>query len=328
MKAILLAAGKGERLLPITEVLPKCLVPILGVPLLEIWLKILSEMQISEVIINTSYKAPLVEEFLFNYRKTTSLYQNMMKITQVYEPNLLGTGGTLLKNISFFDNQDLLVIHADNLSFFDSKIFLDTFNNRPKSILATMMTFKTDNPKTCGIVEIDSQNVVQKLFEKVPNPPGDLANAAVYLFSKELIKEFSMASPFSDISLELLPQLMVRMNTYFNDVYHQDIGNIKAYLNTNQDLVFLNSNYNRFFLKMIRSPFFDILWENWVIAWSKCFPKLNIFNNIESAFEYYSTHQISEGLALIKQFSETEKEKLIILKNQNPDLKILIWEKI
>ena len=106
MKAILLAAGFGTRLRPLTNNIPKCLVPINGKPLLEIWLDKLTNIGIKEFLINTHYLSEKVVDFI-----NQSRYKNNCKV--VYEKKLLGTAGTLLSNLSFIENECIL-IHADN----------------------------------------------------------------------------------------------------------------------------------------------------------------------------------------------------------------------
>ena len=93
-KALLLSAGFGTRLRPITLKTPKCLVKINNIPILEHWLLKLEQIGIEEVLINTHYLSKKVEEFLKIRAKSN------LKITQVYEKNLYGTAGTLIKNKS------------------------------------------------------------------------------------------------------------------------------------------------------------------------------------------------------------------------------------
>nr|MDA3908871.1 nucleotidyltransferase family protein [Sulfurimonas sp.] len=200
MKALLLSAGLGTRLRPITNTIPKCLVPIGGVPLLEYWLKNLSDAGINEFLINTSYLSKQVEEFVNN-----SIYKE--KITLVNEKELLNTGGTLLKNKDYFENEDLMLVHTDNLSFCDFKAFLDTHKSRPKGTDITMMLFRSDNPSSCGIVELDTNNVVQNFYEKVKNPPSDLANGAVYILEPSIFEFLeTLCKKDIDFSNDVLPE--------------------------------------------------------------------------------------------------------------------------
>ncbi len=223
MRALLLAAGLGTRLNPITNYIPKCLVPINGKPLLQYWIETLIECGITEILINTHYKYEMVESFI-----QTSKYKD--KITLIYEEKLLNTGGTILKNKYFFNEDNFMVIHADNLCFADFKGFIKTHLKSNINIVMTMMTFKTSTPSSCGIVKIDKNNIVLDFFEKVKNPPSNLANAAVYIFRKEIftyLEEFNKEN--IDLSIEVIPKLKGKILTYFNNKYLRDIGNIESY---------------------------------------------------------------------------------------------------
>ena len=223
MKALLLAAGLGTRLRPVTNRTPKCLVPINAKPLLEYWLENLAQAGVDEFLINTSYLCEQVEEFV-----STCKYKDM--ITLVHEKELLNTGGTVSANSDFFGGKAFMLVHADNLSFCDFKAFLNSHVNRPNGCEITMMTFKTDNPSSCGIVELDEFGVVQKFYEKVKNPICDLANGAVYICEPSVIEFIkSLGKKEVDFSLDVLPNFMGKINTFLNDVYHRDIGTVESY---------------------------------------------------------------------------------------------------
>jgi mannose-1-phosphate guanylyltransferase len=223
MKALLLSAGLGTRLRPITDIIPKCLVPINGKPLLQYWLENLLIAGVDEFLINTSYLHEQIEEFIFN-----SEFKD--KVTLVYEKKLLNTGGTLLANKSFFNKEPFMLIHADNLSFCNFKDFIYKHTIRPENCEITMMLFKSDNPSSCGIVELDKNNIVQKFYEKVKNPPSSLANGAVYICELSIFNFLeSLNKENIDFSNDILPNYMGKINTYLNEVYHRDIGTIESY---------------------------------------------------------------------------------------------------
>jgi len=222
MRALLLAAGLGTRLRPITNQIPKCLVKINGRPLLDYWLELLSLGGVKQVLVNLHYLPDAVESFLGQ-----SSYP--MEISTVYENSLLGTAGTILKNREYFGRGPVMLIHADNLSKFDVRAFVDRYERRADGIEITMMTFHTDAPETCGIVELDDQGVVQAFHEKVARPPGNLANGAVYILSPKVIDFIaSLNKDVVDFSLEVLPHYMGRINTYHNGIYHRDIGTVES----------------------------------------------------------------------------------------------------
>jgi len=231
MKALLLAAGMGSRLRPITDHIPKCMVPIMGRPLLEYWIeRIKSAPIISEIIINTHYLPHAVNDFVAN-----NPFRH--QITLVHENRLLGTGGTLKAMIPRLTGHDVLVAHADNLTLFDMEQFYRVHTRRPSGCLATMMTFETDDPRSCGIVELDSRDVVQEFHEKVENPPGTLANAAVFILSAELLPQVCgmIEGETGEISTDLLPKLRGKMFTHRNRAYHRDIGRPESLATAERD---------------------------------------------------------------------------------------------
>ena len=216
-KALLLCAGFGTRLRPITETTPKCLVKIGGQPLLDIWINTLVQNGIEQILINTHYLAKQVLTFVAEHK-----YRTRIKI--VNEPQLLGTAATIRKNNAYFDEGPFLIAHADNLSVFNFSEFLDVHKKRCHNVDITMMTFKSEDPKSCGIVTIDKNNIVQEFFEKVPNPPGNIANGAVYIFEKSVI-DFMVKHPESfDISRDVLPSFTKKIVIYKNRHLHVDIG--------------------------------------------------------------------------------------------------------
>lgn len=223
MKALLLAAGFGTRLRPLTLTTPKCLVPINGKPLLEYWLEMLCEFSPDGILINLHYLPEKVAHFL-----EKSPYKD--RVMTVYEPKLLGTAGTLLENRAFFKGGALLLIHADNFSVFELRKFVRAHGERPSGCDITMMTFETDSPQTCGIVELDSDNIVTAFHEKQDNPPGNLANGAVYIVEPAVISFLErLGKREIDFSTEVLPHFMGRIYTFQNTVYHRDIGNMASY---------------------------------------------------------------------------------------------------
>ena len=222
MRALLLAAGYGTRLRPLTDKIPKCLVPIRGRPLLDYWLELLFAGGIEAVLVNTHYLAEKVAEFVGASRWSA-------RVTLTHEDKLLGTGGTVLRNQAFFDNKAFLVAHADNLTRFDVRALIARHANRPAGVVITMMTFASDAPQTCGIVVEDARGIVREFHEKVRNPPGNRANGAVYIFEPEIIEFIeSLGKPVVDLSTEVLPRYLGRICTFFNSDYHRDIGSSES----------------------------------------------------------------------------------------------------
>ena len=219
IKSLILAAGLGTRLRPITNTMPKCLVEIGGEPILNRWLRELEAISCKETYINTHYFAEQVDQYIEQRQKTA------MEIRTLYEKNLLGTAGTLLKNQSQFMDCTTVLIHCDNATNIDLGKVLADHIQRPKECCITMVTFNSDNPSSCGIVKTDENNIVRSFYEKVKNPPGFQANGAIYVFDPpffDILNE--LEGEISDFSTEVLPTLMGRIYTHHTQDPFIDIG--------------------------------------------------------------------------------------------------------
>ena len=239
MRVLLLAAGLGTRLRPITETIPKCLVPINGRPLIDYWLRLLCEGGITRILVNTHYFADTVSAHIAHG-------EYARYVTTVYEEKLLGTAGTLLKNRQFFADEPIMLVHADNLSLFDMAAFIRRFETRERPAEITMMTFTTTTPDSCGIVEIDDRGVVRAFHEKVRKPPGNIANAAVYILPPGIFRFLDkIGKETIDFSTEVLPEYIGRMNTFHNDVYHRDIGTPESLLAARKEYPDVEKKYRK-----------------------------------------------------------------------------------
>lgn len=224
MNALLLAAGLGTRLRPLTDNKPKCLMNIGDRALLSIWLNSLNNLNIEKTVINTHYLAPQVNEFI---EKNKNLYAGKLIIS--HEPKLLGTAGTLIANMHHYKDDDLMIIHADNYCLANLSEFIAIHEQRPKKCVMTMMTFESRDPTKCGIVKT-KDGVVVDFFEKSSIPMVGMANAAIYLISKEMLHEVNnQFSHLVDISTELITHFIGRIYTYHTSSPNIDIGTIEAY---------------------------------------------------------------------------------------------------
>ena len=229
VRALLLAAGLGTRLHPLTQSCPKCLIPIGGRPLLEHWLCALYRNGITQALVNIHHHRTLVESFLARNQFQGWVYG-------VYEPQLLGTAGTLRQNREFFENEPVLLIHADNWCQCDFSEFLGFHSHRrPSGTSITMMTFRTSSPTACGIVEVDGKGVVQNFHEKIEDPPGNLANGAVYLLEPEVSAWIGERLFVKDFSTQVIPHFLGRIATWENQGIHRDIGMIHSLVAAQSD---------------------------------------------------------------------------------------------
>ena len=118
MKAILLSAGLGTRLKPLTDNIPKCLLPINGIPLLHRWIYALEKCGIKEVLINTHYLSDQVEKSIESIKKTK------INLRLAFEERLLGTAGTVWNNQKFICDESCVIINTDTITKFDIKKML------------------------------------------------------------------------------------------------------------------------------------------------------------------------------------------------------------
>lgn len=223
MKAVLLAAGLGTRLRPLTETVPKCLVPIRGRPLLDYWLDhLLGQGIVDEVRINTHHLADRVREHVAQSRWRD-------RITLAHEETLLGTGGTVLASREWLGSAPFLVLHADNLTDANIGELVEAHRAADADILVTLLAFRTDRPRDCGILELDPRGRVTAFHEKVADPPGDLANGAVYVFAPAVLDRLSgLGRPVIDLSTEVIPFLVPRIQARVHRGFFRDIGSPEA----------------------------------------------------------------------------------------------------
>ena len=230
MKAMVLAAGLGTRLMPLTKTTPKCLMPIVDKPLLGYWLDALNKAGIDECLINTHYLPNQVRDYVAGV-------EGVSPISLVHEETLLGTAGTLMANIDRFRSDDVMIFHADNYCTADLSLFVRAFNQRPEPCLMSMMTFMVDDPSSAGIVTVDDKNIVVNFVEKPSHSEHRLANAAIYIFSAEMLE--ILVDRFRDavdISTELIPQFLGQIHAYPCDGMVVDIGSVERYVRLNNAL--------------------------------------------------------------------------------------------
>lgn len=226
MKAFLLAAGLGSRLRPLTDTTPKCLLDIGGRPLLDIWLDALAAAGVDEVLVNTHHLADAVRAHL-------GARPGVPCVRTSFEPDLLGSAGTLLAHRDWVAGEELfLACYADNLTDWDLNILVDF--HRGARAIASLGAFRSDNPAACGIMRLDGANRVTGYVEKPKRPMGNLANAGIYAFHPDVLKEID-APPPSDIGYHLLPRLVGRARAIVVDGYLRDIGTPDAYLQAQQE---------------------------------------------------------------------------------------------
>ncbi len=219
MKAFILAAGNGTRLHPLTARIPKCLVPIRGVPLLKIWLDICGRYGIGEVTVNLHAQAAKVREYVDSCATP-------VRVRLFEEPALLGSAGTLRSNADWVGpDENFFVFYGDVLTTLDIRRMYRY--HRSKGMPITIALHHVDNPSQCGIASLNADGIVQTFVEKPAQPAGTLGFCGVMVANAAVLP--LIPAGLADIGYDLLPRLTGRMAGYVVDEYLTDIGTIAAY---------------------------------------------------------------------------------------------------
>jgi mannose-1-phosphate guanylyltransferase len=226
MKAFLLAAGHGSRLRPITDTIAKCLVPICGKPLLQIWLELCQTHGVDEVLINLHAHASLVRDFL-------SRNEVGVHVTISEESDLLGSAGTLAHNRDWVASErEFWILYADVLTNADLTDMLRF--HRERSPVVTLGVYEVSEPKRCGIVTPDENGIVQAFVEKPERPTSNLAFSGLLLATPALFDFIPDQVPV-DIGFSVLPRLVGQMAAYRVKEFLVDIGTMPNYRKAQDD---------------------------------------------------------------------------------------------
>jgi NDP-sugar pyrophosphorylase family protein len=195
LKAIILAGGRGKRLRPITDYVPKPLIPIKNIPIIEWQIKYLKKFGISEVIICSGYKTKMIENYLNNKKLG-------IKITFSIENKPLGTGGAIKKASKKFGDKSFLVINGDIITNIDLKKVIK--NNHRSTIVSIPLQTKF------GILEITYDDKIEKFNEK-KEITDTWMNAGIYHLKTNIIKKLP---DIGDIEKTLFPYLAEHDNLF------------------------------------------------------------------------------------------------------------------
>ncbi len=237
MKAMILAAGEGTRLGTLTNQVPKPLLPIDGIPVIERTLSWLCGHGITEVGINLCYLGERIRSYLGDGS------QMGMKIEYSVEERLLGTAGGVKRMEWFFDGP-FVVAYGDNVTDFNLSEMLQF--HRKRQALTTIALFQNVSVET-GRVETDSEGRIHRFVEKpviastiCVSSMECAANGGVYVMEKDVLEYIPQCGP-SDFGYDIFPALLSRKLPMYgyhlkSDDYFIDIGTPEKYEQVNDDL--------------------------------------------------------------------------------------------
>ena len=238
MKAMILAAGKGTRVQPITHVIPKPMIPILQKPVMEFLLELLKEHGFTEVMVNVSHLAEEIE----NYFRDGQRFG--VEIAYSFEGRIedgeligdaLGSAGGLKKIQDFqkFFDDTFVVLCGDAL--IDLDLSEAVKRHKEKGALASLITKRVskDQVSSYGVVVTDEEDRVKAFQEKpsIDNALGDTINTGIYLFEPEIFIYIPSGKAF-DIGSDLFPKLVEEGAPFYAlpmDFEWVDIGKVPDY---------------------------------------------------------------------------------------------------
>ncbi|MEM0378522.1 MAG: sugar phosphate nucleotidyltransferase [Thermosphaera sp.] len=177
MKAIILAAGNGVRLRPVTETRPKPLIPVLCKPLIGWHLEWLNALNIDEAVIVVNYMKDKIIEYVNGLPKK-------YKVKYVVQDPPMGTGDAVIKALEHLPHgEDVLIIYSD-IFLEDPGIYKEIIDSRESVILGAMV----DSPEHYGVLELEGGRL-KSIIEKPAHPPSNIANAGVYKLNTRDIDE-------------------------------------------------------------------------------------------------------------------------------------------
>ena len=213
MRAMVLAAGLGTRLRPLTYEIPKPMVPVLDRPVMEHILDLLDRHSFKEVIANLHYFPDTIREHFGD------------RIEYRYEPELLGTAGGVRGCKDFFGDEAFLIISGDALTDIDLGAL--TARHRQTGGIATLAVKRVADTSEFGVVLHDSEGRITGFQEKpIPEEAlSDLGNCGIYVFDPKIFDYFP-ERPFADWAQDVFPTLLENdvpfhiheVHEYWNDV--------------------------------------------------------------------------------------------------------------
>ena len=234
MRAIVLAAGLGKRLRPLTYEMPKPLMPVANTPVMEHILRLLRRHGFTELVTNTSHLPEMITE---RFGDGSALG---VELSYSYEEELLGTAGGV-RNVADFltggEADSFLVISGDGLTDLDLSAMRDSHESQGG--IATIALKKVPDPGEYGVVITGADSRIQAFQEK-PEPSealSDLASSGIYMFRNEIFEHFPERD-FVDWAMDVFPALLdgdVPMFGHEISGYWNDVGSLGEYLQGNAD---------------------------------------------------------------------------------------------
>lgn len=229
--AVILVGGKGTRLRPLTQSAPKPMLPTAGQPFLSHLLARIAAAGIKHVVLGTSFKAEVFEEYFGDGSKLG------LEIEYVFEEEPLGTGGGIRNVLPKLRGDNVMVFNGDVLTGSDLNALSATHIEKQSDV--TLHLVRVSDPRAFGSVPTDEEGRVTAFLEKTQDPPTDQINAGCYMFRREIIEEIPAGRAVS-VEREVFPALLARgarVYGYVDASYWRDMGTPEDFVRGSADLV-------------------------------------------------------------------------------------------
>ncbi|MEG0691466.1 MAG: sugar phosphate nucleotidyltransferase [Oscillospiraceae bacterium] len=230
MKAVIMAGGKGVRLMPLTCDTPKPLSPLLGKAVVVYILELLKKHNINQAVLTLGYQGERLEAAL--------LKKPIVDLEFSKESKPLGTAGGVKYALGEYDGE-VIVISGDAMCDFDLTRAIDFHRNRQSDV--TIITKKVDDPREYGLVCADGSGRITSFLEKPSylSCVTDIANTGVYILSPKVLCMIESGKN-SDFAQDIFPEMLKRkmkLYSYEESGYWCDIGDIKSYMQCQYDML-------------------------------------------------------------------------------------------
>ncbi len=232
-KAMVMSAGMGSRLEPLTLQVPKPLVPVCNRPVMDILFESLSNIGIKDIVCNTYY---LAEQIIERY-KNNDLGVNFNYIT---EDTLSGTAGGMKKCQFFFDKgEDFVVLSADGLTNADIKKGIEVHKKSGAIATIGIKRIPYEEVSHFGVVVTDEKGFITEFQEKpsIEEAKSNCINTGIYIFNYKIF-DYIPENTFYDFAKNVFPKLLLekQINTFVIEDYWTDIGTLDQYKVSTQEV--------------------------------------------------------------------------------------------
>lgn len=225
MKAVIMAGGKGTRLMPLTKDMPKPMIKLIDKPVMEYIIELLKKHGITEIAVTLGY----MPEAIISYFGNGEAWG--VNLTYFIEDAPLGTAGSV-KSARNFLSDDFLVISGDCYTEIDlsKAIYFHKLKRSPFTIISQPHPY----PVGLGILETDINHKLTAFIEKPEDIRPALINTGIYIINKEIINK--IPDGFYDFGKQLIPRLIGEAYACTDYSYWSDIGTLVSYYETNARL--------------------------------------------------------------------------------------------